>query len=34
MDDFALLWDIPHSDDYDLNELFAWINQISHSKGH
>ncbi|MDG6895096.1 subtype B tannase [Volucribacter amazonae] len=27
--DFALAWDRPHSGDYDLEELFAWIKQIS-----
>jgi hypothetical protein len=27
--DFALPWNRPHSGDYDLNELFAWISQIS-----
>jgi hypothetical protein len=27
--DFALPWDRPHSGDYDLDELFAWIAQIS-----
>ncbi|MBF7696676.1 alpha/beta hydrolase [Acinetobacter sp. EC115] len=27
--DFALPWGKPHSGDYDLDELFAWINQIS-----
>lgn len=26
--DFALPWGIPHSDDYDLDDLFAWIDQI------
>jgi hypothetical protein len=26
--DFALPWDRPHSGDYDLEELFAWINKI------
>jgi len=26
--DFALPWGVGHSGDYDLNELFAWINQI------
>jgi len=26
--DFALPWDRPHSGDYDLDELFAWIAQI------
>lgn len=27
--DFALPWDRPHSGDYDLDELFAWIEKIS-----
>jgi hypothetical protein len=27
--DLALPWDRPHSGDYDLDELFAWINRIS-----
>lgn len=26
--DFALPWDKPHSGDYDLEELFAWIKQV------
>lgn len=26
--DFALPWDKPHSGDYDLDELFAWIDSI------
>lgn len=26
--DFALPWGLPHSGDYDLAELFAWIDQI------
>jgi hypothetical protein len=26
--DFAMPWGVGHSGDYDLNELFAWINQI------
>ncbi|MDA3801451.1 hypothetical protein PF585_04930 [Lactobacillus delbrueckii] len=26
--DFALPWGIPHSGDYDLDDLFAWIDQI------
>ncbi len=26
--DFALPWDKPHGGDYDLDELFAWINSI------
>ncbi|RDG11327.1 subtype B tannase [Lactiplantibacillus paraplantarum] len=26
--DFALPWDIPHSGDYDLGELFAWIDHL------
>ncbi|OUY05967.1 subtype B tannase [Acinetobacter populi] len=27
--DFALAWDKPHSGDYDLTELFSWMDQIS-----
>ena len=27
--DFALPWDRPHSGDYDLDELFAWIRQLT-----
>ena len=27
--DFALPWDKPHGGDYDLDELFAWIEKIS-----
>ncbi len=27
--DFALPWDVPHSGDYDLAELFAWMARIS-----
>jgi hypothetical protein len=27
--DFALPWDVPHSGDYDLPELFAWMVRIS-----
>ncbi|RIY38880.1 alpha/beta hydrolase [Psittacicella hinzii] len=27
--DYALAWDKPHSGDYDLPELFAWIEQIT-----
>lgn len=27
--DFALPWDKPHSGDYDLDELFAWIKQVT-----
>lgn len=26
--DFALPWDRPHSGDYDLDELFAWMSQV------
>ncbi|GHA65264.1 alpha/beta hydrolase [Formosimonas limnophila] len=29
--DYALPWNVPHSGDYDLDELFAWIDQISQS---
>jgi hypothetical protein len=28
--DFALPWDRPHSGEYDLEELFAWIAQVCH----
>lgn len=27
--DYALPWGVPHSGDYDLDELFAWMKQIS-----
>ena len=27
--DYALPWDVPHSGDYDLEELFAWMKQIA-----
>lgn len=27
--DYALPWDVPHSGDYDLDQLFAWMRQIS-----
>ncbi|KLT72690.1 alpha/beta hydrolase [Neisseria arctica] len=27
--DYAIPWDVPHSGDYDLDELFAWMKQIS-----
>ena len=27
--DFAYPWGVPHSGDYDLDELFAWIDQIA-----
>ena len=26
--DFALPWDVPHSGDYDLEELFIWIKEL------
>ncbi|WP_138495028.1 subtype B tannase [Paenibacillus pinistramenti] len=26
--DFSMPWDIPHSGDYDLDELFAWADQV------
>lgn len=26
--DFALPWDVPHSGDYDLEELFQWISEL------
>ena len=32
--DFALPWDRPHSGDYDLEELFAWIEKISVAADH
>ncbi|TCB73328.1 subtype B tannase [Acinetobacter sp. ANC 4173] len=28
--DFSLAWNQPHGGDYDLNELFKWIDQIAH----
>lgn len=31
--DFALPWDKPHSGDYDLAELFAWIDGLVQSPG-
>lgn len=27
--DFALPWDRPHSGDYDLDVLFAWMERVS-----
>ncbi len=27
--DFSLPWDKPHSGDYDLDELFSWIDEIT-----
>ena len=27
--DFALSWNRPHSGDYDLDELFAWVEKIT-----
>ena len=30
--DYALPWGVPHSGDYDLDELFAWAKQISTQK--
>ena len=27
--DFATPWDVPHSGDYDLDELFAWMKQTA-----
>ena len=27
--DFSMPWDIPHSGDYDLGELFSWIHSIT-----
>ncbi|MGN6847761.1 hypothetical protein ACTHUE_20210, partial [Neisseria sp. P0021.S005] len=29
--DYALPWDVGHSGDYDLDELFAWMKQVSNS---
>lgn len=29
--DFALPWGIPHSGDYALEEMFAWIDRICQS---
>ncbi|MEC8483429.1 MAG: alpha/beta hydrolase, partial [Pseudomonadota bacterium] len=26
--DYFMPWDVPHSGDYDLDELFAWIKSI------
>jgi hypothetical protein len=31
--DFELPWDRPHSGDYDLDELFAWMDRISSPSG-
>lgn len=30
--DFALPWDRPHSGDYDLTELFAWMVRVATGK--
>ncbi len=30
--DFAMPWDVPHSGDYDLDQLFAWMSQVSSAK--
>lgn len=30
--DYALPWGVPHSGDYDLEELFAWIRQTVHTQ--
>ena len=30
--DYALPWDVPHSGDYDLDELFDWIDGIAKGK--
>lgn len=27
--DFSLPWGLPHSGDYDLEELFAWIDKLA-----
>ncbi|MGN6982564.1 subtype B tannase, partial [Neisseria sp. P0009.S007] len=29
--DYALPWDVGHGGDYDLDELFAWMKQVSSS---
>lgn len=29
--DYALSWDVGHGGDYDLDELFAWMKQVSSS---
>ena len=29
--DYALPWDVRHGGDYDLDELFAWMKQVSSS---
>ena len=29
--DYALPWDVEHGGDYDLDELFAWMKQVSRS---
>ena len=29
--DYALPWDVGHGGDYDLDELFAWMKQVSNS---
>lgn len=31
--DFALPWDVPHSGDYDLDELFDWMDQTVRQAG-
>ena len=28
---YALPWDVGHGGDYDLDELFAWMKQVSNS---
>lgn len=30
--DYFLPWDVPHSGDYDLDELFAWIKQTANAR--
>ncbi len=30
--DYFLPWDVPHSGDYDLDELFAWMKQVAAAK--
>ena len=30
--DYALPWDVPHSGNYDLDELFAWVDKVAKGK--
>ena len=30
--DYVLPWDVPHSGDYDLDELFAWVDKVAKGK--